>query len=324
MTVGGHNFPSTPAMAQTYADMMPPGTAVTRVSDNSKLMHEAALAALEGNSTKVPNVAIMLKKLLTKLLTKLGRIARVMPSHPLSHFERLPTELVQAIASHLIEPYDHDEPLDYVKSYGLFECKDLLPLRLTSRTIAAKVDFVFTYGFRFHVVQYSEEGIRRLLCLSKTVMRKRVSALIFVAARDTSTAEENSAQPVSNPTAASGNEVSRKLSKEGALKTTMLVKALKKFPSTLLAICVAPSLNKNYPYEVLTDSIKQHPPTVILYATLQSKRKIKYFHVDPAGFLEWGSCDGICLHASLQFPSAHHLEAAFGAITLTLSEVQCA
>lgn len=88
----------------------------------------------------------------------------------------------------------------------------------------------------------------------------RVLALMFVVARDMPMTEENTAQPASNSTAASGNEVSKKLSGEGALKTTMPVKALKKFPSTLRAICVVPSLNKNYPYEVLADSIKQHPP----------------------------------------------------------------
>lgn len=134
-------------MAQILASTVPPDTTVVRVSDNSKSMHDATFAALEGKSTAVPTAAIMLKK----LLTKLGVVARrflgfheAMPSHPLSHFERLPTELVQAIASHLIQPYEYDEPLYYVKSHGVFECKDLLPLRLAFRTIAAEVDFVFT------------------------------------------------------------------------------------------------------------------------------------------------------------------------------------
>ena len=243
-----------------------------------------------------------------------------MSLHPLSHFERLPTELVQQIASYLIRPYDHGEPPLYVQILGASECKEFLPLRLASRTIAAKVDYVFTRGFRTHIVQYSEKGIQRLLCLSKTPTRKRVRALLFVAARDMPATE---IQTASDMVAVTGDELAKKLSKEADMKTTMLVKALNNFPLTLRVIRVAPSLNKNYPQEVLADSIRQHPPTVILYATLQSSCKIKGFNVGTINNREWGTCSGIGLHASLQFPRARHLETSLVNLSLTLSELQC-
>ncbi|EDU40400.1 predicted protein [Pyrenophora tritici-repentis Pt-1C-BFP] len=280
-------------MANALADMEPPGepgTAVTKVLDNSTLMHEATPTALEGKST-VSTITLMLKKLLTSFGFIAGSfISRELtPLHPLSHFERLPTELVQQIASYLIHLYDHGEPLLYVQKYHESKCNDLLPLGLTSRTIAAKVDHYFTRGFRTHIVQYSEEGIRKLLCLSKTATRNRVRALMFVAARDMATTEIPG-QTTSNLVVAIDNESWKKSSKEGAMKAAMLVKALKKFPSTLRLICVAQSLNKCYPYEVLADSIKQHPPTVILDAILRAKCPIRIFRVDTR-FL--GNCSNL-------------------------------
>ncbi|KAE8850700.1 hypothetical protein PTNB85_01116 [Pyrenophora teres f. teres] len=227
-----------------------PGTAVANVSGNSKLIHKATIAALEGKSATVSTVTFMFKNLLTKFGFITGRFSSrvVIPLHPLSHFERLPTELVQQIASYLIHLYDHGESVLYAQKYHAFECKDFLPLRLTSRTIAAKVDYEFTRGFRTHIVQYSEEGIRKLLCLSKTATRNRVRALMFVAARDMATTDIPD-QTVPSLAIAIDNESLKKSSKEGAIKASMLVKALKKFPSTLRLICVAPSLNKCYPVD---------------------------------------------------------------------------
>ncbi|CAA9958124.1 hypothetical protein PTMSG1_01697 [Pyrenophora teres f. maculata] len=227
-----------------------PGTAVANVSGNSKLIHKATIAALEGKSATVSTVTFMFKNLLTKFGFITGRFSsrEVIPLHPLSHFERLPTELVQQIASYLIHLYDHGESVLYAQKYHAFECKDFLPLRLTSRTIAAKVDYEFTRGFRTHIVQYSEEGIRKLLCLSKTATRNRVRALMFVAARDMATTDIPD-QTVPSLAIAIDNESLKKSLKEGAIKAAMLVKALKKFSSTLRLICVAPSLNKCYPVD---------------------------------------------------------------------------
>ncbi|KAK1915150.1 hypothetical protein P3342_002957 [Pyrenophora teres f. teres] len=301
-----------------------PGTAVANVSGNSKLIHKATIAALEGKSATVSTVTFMFKNLLTKFGFITGRFSsrEVIPLHPLSHFERLPTELVQQIASYLIHLYDHGESVLYAQKYHAFECKDFLPLRLTSRTIAAKVDYEFTRGFRTHIVQYSEEGIWKLLCLSKTATRNRVRALMFVAARDMATTDIPD-QTVPSLAIAIDNESLKKSSKEGAIKASMLVKALKKFPSTLRLICVAPSLNKCYPYEVMADSSKQHQPTVILDSVLQAKCHVKIFRVDTIRHHGWGTSNGIGLHASLRFPSTHPIATTLMNITLTVSELQC-
>ncbi|KAF2004509.1 hypothetical protein P154DRAFT_560651 [Amniculicola lignicola CBS 123094] len=101
-------------------------------------------------------------------------------SQLLSPIERLATELIQHIASFLITDFDHHEDLSH-----LVDSESLSALRITSRRMYRATKFVFETAPRVQTVQFSPDGLIRLVHASKQQeFRHLVACLLFVASNE--------------------------------------------------------------------------------------------------------------------------------------------
>ncbi|EAT88064.1 hypothetical protein SNOG_04304 [Parastagonospora nodorum SN15] len=103
--------------------------------------------------------------------------------HPLSTIERLPTELLQHIASYLLRRYPtFEEDLmlpEFTSCPGFF---GLMEFRETSRTIRSKTEFTFNACFETHALSFTDGSILSLLEMSNHEgIRSRMSSVTFVA-----------------------------------------------------------------------------------------------------------------------------------------------
>jgi hypothetical protein len=244
----------------------------------------------------------------------------------LSAIERLPTELVQHIASYLLceyKPVREDAKLTNVKDcVGL--C-GLLEFRRTSRTIHQKTCFLFARCFETHVVPFTNWSILRLLELSiRKEISSRIRSLIFIAPDPT----YNSSYIYNDPVYMDGLNVISQYEDVSALlenypvNVCFIAAALKRLD--LVSVFVAPSLVTTYfgRYRRRNWEEGTHPPTVIFNAMILSRIRLEKFDM---GIPKWGNYAGILpISNYLNFiPLKPYCLEDLTSLTLVLAKPKC-
>jgi hypothetical protein len=212
----------------------------------------------------------------------------------LSAIERLPTELVEHIASYLTceyEPVREDEKWTKFKDCVSFG--GLVDFRITSRTIRQKTSLKFARCFETHVVPFTNWSILRLLEMATfKEISSRVRSLIFIAPHPT----YNSAYIYNDPVYMDGLHVISRYDDVSALlenypvNVCFIAAAMKRLQ--LISVFVAPSLVTRYTGEYRKRNWEEdtHPPTVIFNAMILSRVRLEQFDMGIPG---WGKYAGI-------------------------------
>ncbi|KAF1942062.1 hypothetical protein EJ02DRAFT_182933 [Clathrospora elynae] len=213
----------------------------------------------------------------------------------LSPLERIPTELLEQIASCLVCNSGMD-PLDAAcldDTDAVFGFGGLLELRATSRTIRAKVDYTFTGCFKDLIVSFTERSSLGLLELSHDeTLRHRVRSLIFVAPKLSKLDIRSNKETICyrrRLEAAMRIQEMQDLVVQHPRITALLIVAMDRFRK-LKYVCVAPSLNRCYPKKVRDSITGENPPVVVLSAAILSKPWLERLEIGTGG---WGSYNGM-------------------------------
>lgn len=262
----------------------------TLVSDTPDAGHEDGAPAanqLQLGSLKEPLAAV-------NLSTEVAQHVKPKSLRTLSKIEKLPTELVEHIASYLLRR--HPAFQEDIKLVGFATCPGfdgLLEFRATSRALRAKTDFMFTRCFETHAVSFTDGGILGLLELTyQENVSSRIRSLIFTAPNpnfgDKRTFQEPKYLRMLN-SAAQLPEV-RFLFRYHPINTAIVTAALKRL--RLTSVTLAPSLvESGYPgYCSLQRSTGTHPIAAIFNATILSKLKLQRLDMS---MLRWGTYEGM-------------------------------
>jgi hypothetical protein len=222
------------------------------------------------------------------LLSMRAQMALEAPS-TLSHIERLPTELVQHIATSLLRSYKgYPRDTIFVNDAGASNFNGLLELRATSKTILAKTEHIFNLTFETTIVGYEAKSLLRLWDLSvNETLCPRVRSLVFVRAPGVDTGYKifhcEKLIEVLN------TRGMREVVSQFDLITAMITMALQRL--SLHSVLIAPSLVTYYSRDITDTWAPAWPATtVILNSVLLSKIWLKRFEM---GGGEWGTCEGI-------------------------------
>jgi hypothetical protein len=213
----------------------------------------------------------------------------------ISTIETLPTELVEQIASYLIDDYkplrEEDETCaDFGHCMAL---SGLLEFRQTSRAIQEKTGLLFARCFETHIVTFTDPGISRLLdVVTCEHIGLRVRSLIFVAPDKNVVSAHgyNNALYMNALTAYSQDESVCDWLRCNPVNTSMIAAAMNRLQ--LLSIFVAPSLVKQHSmsYHHRHWGLDTHPPTVVFNAMILSGVRLEQFDM---GIPDWGQYTGI-------------------------------
>jgi hypothetical protein len=244
-----------------------------------------------------------------------------------STIETLPTELVEQIASYLIDDYKPPREDDEI-SADFGHCvafRGILEFRQTSRAIQQKTGLLFARCFETHIVRFTDPGILRLLDLVTCErIGFRIRSLIFVAPdTDCDSAHGyNNALYMDALTAYSQIESVCDWLQCNPINTSIIAAAMKRLQ--LLSIFVAPSLVKqrSMSYRQRHWGLDTHPPTVIFNAMILSGVRLEQFDM---GIPEWGQYTGImpvanCLNV---FPIRPWVLEDLTSITIVLAKRTC-
>jgi hypothetical protein len=222
------------------------------------------------------------------LLSTTAQITLEVPP-TLSSFERLPTEIVQQIATDLLRSYQgHPRDTIFVNDAGASSFNGLLELRATSKTILAKTEHVFSRSFETTVVGYEAKSLLRLWDLSvNETLCLRVRSLVFVRTPDVDIGyKTHHCEKLIDVLNTRGM---REVVSQFDLITAMITMALKRLG--LHSVLVAPSLVTYYSRDITDIASPAWPATtVILNSVLLSKIWLKRLEM---GGGEWGTCEGI-------------------------------
>jgi hypothetical protein len=245
----------------------------------------------------------------------------------LSAIEMLPTELVEQIASYLIDDYKPPREDDEISAdFGpCVAFGGLLEFRQTSRLIQQKTGLLFARCFETHIVKFTDPGILRLLDLVTCErIGFRIRSLIFVAP-DTncdSAHGHNNALYMDALTAYSQIESVCDWLRCNPTNTSIIAAVMKRLQ--LLSVFVAPSLVKqrSMSYRQRHWGLDTHPPTVIFNAMILSGVRLEQFEM---GVPEWGQYTGIipvanCLNV---IPIKPWVLEDLTSITLVLAKPTC-
>jgi hypothetical protein len=245
-------------------------------------------------------------------------------SHPLSAIEKLPTELLQHIASYLLCDYPAVEEdllfADFTTCPGF---DGLMEFRETSRTIHVKTEFTFASCFETHALSFTDGSILGLLEMSyHEGIRFRMRSLIFMAP---DLAHKYRCQ-IDTPEhrrrldAIAQLPDVQKLLPCYPISTVLITAALKRL--RLTSIIVAPSLvtTHNDGYRKSKVPKDANSPTSIFNAAILSKIRLERLEMS---MLDWGTYEGMqpdktCLY-QIYDRSLAHLE-AMTSLTLVLDD----
>jgi hypothetical protein len=202
-------------------------------------------------------------------------------SPALSAIEKLPTEIVQHLASYLIHEDDETE-YNHYDSANIQRCapSGILNLRTTSRTLQTKTEYVFAQCFTVKIVTFDLSSLARLVQLSRSpAYSPLVRDLVFLAARHGPPAMNQSSDE--DHLSASINE---DLAVEGmgfrqAKETTLLIMALNGFLN-VKTIIIGRSLQDLYPARVRQSSLAKHAPSMILAATVLGSLSLEHLYMN--------------------------------------------
>ncbi|KAH7087532.1 hypothetical protein FB567DRAFT_443119 [Paraphoma chrysanthemicola] len=195
---------------------------------------------------------------------------------PLSGIERLPTEVVQQLASYLIiEIPSLDRSERRPNEPRLFRPGKLATLRAASRVLRAKIEYIFKQCFAVKLVPFHKYSLHRLYQLSLCpAYATLVRELSFVP--HSVSAIEDDWQNNDNwalDAAMADSKVAQLRSKH-AEETSFLILALNGFDN-LMAIEVSPDLQQPTSANVRRHSLLSHSPTKIMAAIMESKSHLK-------------------------------------------------
>lgn len=218
-------------------------------------------------------------------------MAQMVPktSPALSPVERLPAEVVQNIATHLLGTYK-GLPKDtaFVSDAGASSFDGLLEFRAASRTIWSKTEYIFNASFETAVIEYGATSLLRLWGLSNNKnLRSRVKSLVFV--RPPVDAYIETPEDRQKLIAIFMAPGMNKATPDFDFITALITLALRRL--RLHSIFIAPSLVTFHSERVIVPNGPLYPaPTVIVYAVLLSKVWLKRLEM---GGGDWGTCQGI-------------------------------
>ncbi|KAH3914522.1 hypothetical protein HBI56_095070 [Parastagonospora nodorum] len=214
--------------------------------------------------------------------------------HPLSTIERLPTELLQHIASYLLRRYPtFEEDLmlpEFTSCPGFF---GLMEFRETSRTIRSKTEFTFNACFETHALSFTDGSILSLLEMSNHEgIRSRMSSVTFVAPYPNWNRYSYYGHPRYEhrlKLAAELPEV-RDLLRCHSINTSIIAAALRRLRVT--SVILGPSLVTTHWDDCQQSELDtvMNPATIIFNATILSKIRLECLYMDMS---DWGTFQGM-------------------------------
>lgn len=266
---------------------------------------EAELAGVRDDPTTHShldeNVAPVLPRKITRLSSQterssasVARLSQTENLHSLSTIERLPTELLQHIASYLVRRYptfEGDLMLpEFTSCPGFF---GLIEFRETSRTIRAKTDFTFNAYFETHALSFTDGSILSLLEMSyHEGIRSRMSSVTFVAPYPNWNRYSYYGHPRYErrlKLAAELPEV-RDLLRCHPINTSIIAAALRRLGVT--SVVLGPSLVTTHWDDSQQSECDKvvNPAAIIFNATILSRIRLECLYMDMA---DWGTFQGM-------------------------------
>lgn len=198
----------------------------------------------------------------------------------LSTIEKLATEIIQEIAEYLViknKPYE----VFGSKEQLSMASEGLLELRSTSRTMCAKVDYVFHQCFHEHRVQYCPDGLLRLLKISShEKLASRIKLLNFVSTEKPLTFNTE-VQRLAMVEHAKSRVEGKNL--ELCYITTLLIAAFKKLPN-LRSIILSSRLNSPEPTGLRDQLHEFHPSRIVVASCFSAQVFVLHFRIRSAGY----------------------------------------
>jgi hypothetical protein len=200
-----------------------------------------------------------------------------------SAIERLPTEIVQHVAAYLICT-EHSMNLAYCSENCTIDTSDgVCELRATSRTLRAKTGHVFAQCFQVKDVTFHLYTLKKLVQLSQcSAYAPLVQSLVFIGEMPSWTGmflrKKEAGLTGSDEEKVMEDAAVKDLSGKYAPELALVTVALRGFRN-LRTVTIGRLLMSRYSAKVRSRSLAQHPPSIILAATMMGGVALENIHM---------------------------------------------